>query len=268
MEEVSELVESGTREIVFIGQDTGIWGHDLPGAPTVADLLGSAAERFPQTWFRLLYLQPEGITDELLGVIASHENVCSYLDMPLQHADPEILRRMNRSGSSQSYLDVLARVRAKVPGITTRTTFMAGFPGETKAQFEALLDFVDEAGFDYAVVFPYSQEEGSAAAGFDGQIDEDEKVRRAQELLDACSAVGHARAARRVGQSALVLVEGYEQTDVGLEALCRFQGQAPEVDGQVHVPIAEVGELPIGSFAHVRFVDSFYYELEGELEPR
>lgn len=263
--EVDELVEAGTREIVLIGQDTGIWGRDFDEPDTTAHLVTELAERYPQTWFRLLYLQPAGITDELLDAIADHGNVCSYLDMPLQHCDAQVLKRMNREGSAEEYLEVLRRVRGRVPGITTRTTFMTGFPGETQEQFEELLDFVDDAAFDFAVVFPYSREDGSAAAKFDDQVPEDERMERAQELLDACDAVGHAKAAAHVGQQVRVLVEGYEETTAGIEALCRFQGQAPEVDGQVHVPLASADELSIGDFADVRIVDSFYYELEGEL---
>lgn len=263
--EVEELVAGGAREIVLIGQDTGIWGRDFPEPDTTAHLLSTLAERFPHVWFRLLYLQPAGITDELLDAIAGHENVCDYLDMPLQHCDPQVLKRMNREGSAGEYLQVLARVRTRVPGITTRTTFMTGFPGESEVQFEELLDFSEDASFDYAVVFPYSREEGSAAARFENQVPEDERMERAQRLLDACDAIGHANAAKRIGQIVRALVEGFEETNVGTEALCRFQGQAPEVDGQVHVPLNSCDEVAIGDFVDVRILDSFYYELEGEL---
>jgi ribosomal protein S12 methylthiotransferase len=263
--EVDELVVSGAREIVLIGQDTGIWGQDLEPKSSTAQLVSGLAERFPTTWFRLMYLQPAGITDELLDVIAANDNICSYLDMPLQHCDPDILERMNRGGSADSYLELLERVRTRVPGIMTRTTLMAGFPGETEAQFSELLDFVDEARFDYAVVFPYSQEEGTAAAGFSGQIDEDVKLARAQQLLDACEAVGQSQIAELVGNEVTCLVEGFEQTDVGTEALCRWQGQAPEVDGQVHVPFQVDNAPSIGDIVLVRITDTFYYELEGEL---
>ena len=264
-DEVAELVEGGVREIVFIGQDTGIWGRDLFPVQSTAELLDAAASAFPDTWFRLLYLQPAGINDELLSVMNAHDNICKYLDMPLQHADADVLKAMNREGSPAEYLQVLEHVRDMVPGITTRTTFMAGFPGETEEQFEELLDFAEEARFDYAVVFPYSQEDGSAAGSFDGQLDEGTKIERAQRLLDVCDAVGHASIARTVGKTVQALVEGYEHTDAGVEALARWQGQAPEVDGQIHVPIASEDALPIGSVVPVKITDSFYYELEGEL---
>ena len=210
-------------------------------------------------------MQPEGITDELLDVMAQFPNVCPYLDMPLQHSNAEVLARMNRSGDARAILALIKHVREQVPGIMIRTTLMAGFPGETEEQFEELLDFVDEAQFDYAGVFAFSPEEGSAAYGFDGLLDDDERMERAQRLLDACEAIGTARVAACVDTYAKVLVEGYEQTDTGLEALCRTQGQAPEVDGQVHVPIKDCDELKLGQFAKVKLTGSFFYEIEGEL---
>lgn len=264
-DEVAELVCNGVSEIVLIGQDTGIWGHDLDEPATTAGLVSTLARHYPDTWFRLLYVQPEGITDELLDVMATHSNVCSYLDMPLQHVNAEVLARMNRSGDAKGMLALIEHVRERVPGIMIRTTLMAGFPGETEEQFEELLDFVDEAQFDYAGVFAFSPEEGSAAYGFDGLLDVEERMGRAQRLLDACEAIGTARVAELAGTYTTVLVEGYEQTDVGLEALCRTQGQAPEVDGQVHVPIADADELAIGQFAQVELTGSFFYEIEGEV---
>lgn len=264
-DEVAELVCNGVREIVLIGQDTGIWGSDFDEPATTAQLLETLARRYPETWFRLLYVQPEGITDELLDAVAEIPNVCSYLDMPLQHVNAEVLARMNRSGNPQDMLALIERVRAHVPGIMMRTTLMAGFPGETEEQFEELLDFVDEAQFDYAGVFAFSPEEGSAAYELDGLLDDDERMERAQRLLDACEAIGTARVSTCVDTYAKVLVEGYEETDAGLEALCRTQGQAPEVDGQVHVPIKDHDELKPGQFAQVKLTGSFFYEIEGEL---
>lgn len=143
-DEVAELVCNGVREIVLIGQDTGIWGHDLDEPSTTAGLVNTLACRYPDTWFRLLYVQPEGITDDLLDVMATRSNVCSYLDMPLQHVNAEVLARMNRRGDARGILALIEHVRERVPGIMIRTTLMAGFPGETEEQFEELLDFVDE----------------------------------------------------------------------------------------------------------------------------
>lgn len=263
--EVTGLVDGGVREIVLIGQDTGIWGTDLDTPDTTASLLDELARRHPKTWFRLLYVQPKGISDELLDTMAAHDNICSYLDMPLQHADADVLKRMNREGSAQEYLSLLAHVRSRVPGIMCRTTYMAGFPGETPEQFDALMEFAETAEFDFAAVFPYSPEEGSAAFDFPDQLDEEERMERAQRLYDLCENIGTARIAALVGREVDVLVEGYEYTDAGVEALCRMQGQAPEVDGQVHVAVQAEDDLVPGQFARVRLTGSFYYELEGEL---
>ncbi len=264
--EVAGLVDAGVAEIVFIGQDTGIWGSDFERPDTLAHLLSEAAARFPATWFRVMYTQPEGIDDELLSLMRDMDNICPYLDIPLQHCEPEVLEAMNRTGSAAGYLELAEHVRDVVPGASLRTTFMAGFPGETPAQAEALVDFADTAAFDFGGVFPYSREEGSAAAEMAGQLDDDEKLARAQRLLDVVEHAGWRRAEGRVGQLCRVLVEGFEEVEDGsVEALCRAQFQAPEVDGQVHVPVPSADALPVGSFARVRIVDSFCYELVGEL---
>ncbi len=263
--EVTGLIDSGVREIVLIGQDTGIWGTDFEEPSTTATLVSTLAERHPTTWFRLLYVQPKGITDELIDALATHDNICSYLDMPLQHADPHVVKQMNREGGADEYLALVKRIRERIPGVMCRTTYMAGFPGETDSQFDALMDFAETAEFDYAAVFPYSPEEGSAAFDFEDQVDEDERMSRAQRLLDLCETIGTGRIAECVGQEVDVLAEGYEYTDIGIEALCRTQGQAPEVDGQVHVPLTSEEDLKPGQFARVRLTGSFYYELEGEL---
>lgn len=263
--EVEGLVGAGVAEIVFIGQDTGIWGSDFTRPDTLAHLLSEAAARFPDTWFRVMYTQPEGISDELLALMRDVDNICPYLDIPLQHCEEPVLEAMNRTGSAEQYLALAAHVRDVVPHAALRTTFMAGFPGETPVQAEALVDFADTAAFDFGGVFPYSREEGSAAAEMDGQVDEDEKLARAQRLLDVVEHAGWRRAEARVGQVCDVLVEGFEETDAGLEALCRAQFQAPEVDGQVHVSVSSADALPVGSLARVRIVDAFCHELVGEL---
>ena len=262
--EVAELARAGTSEIVFIAQDTGAWGRDLEGPPTLSTLLATCADEWPKVWFRILYVQPDGVTDELLETIASHGNICPYIDMPLQHASGPILRRMGRSGSAAEFLDMLSHMRSVVPDLATRTTFMTGFPGEGEDDFEELLDFAYNAEFDFAGVFAFSREEGSAAALLDGQVDAEVKLSRAQQLLDAAESVGTNAIRRFVGREMPVLVEGYERTDVGLEALCRSRWQAPEVDGQVHVPIASEADAPIGSFLDVRVTDTFFFEWEAE----
>lgn len=265
-EEVSELVAGGVREIVLIGQDTGIWGRDLEEKSCTQELLSRLAARYPDTWFRIMYIQPEGITDGLLTTMASTPNICSYIDIPLQHVDAGVLARMNRTGSSDDLKALIAHIRELVPDIMIRTTLMTGFPGETEEQSQEQLDFVNEVQFDYAGVFAYSQEEGSKAAAFEDQVDEDVRKERAQRLLDACDACGFERTKRHIGKRVTCVVEGYEQTDVGLEALARWQGQAPDVDGMVHIPLPDDAQLEIGDFVDVSLTDSFCYELVGELQ--
>ena len=253
---VAREVAQGAREIVLIAQDTGRWGQDLPGGRDLAWLVDALAGAFPDTWLRVMYVQPEGVTDALLAVMAARENVCSYLDIPLQHVSEPLLRAMNRPGSAEKFAAAIEHIRALVPDITLRTTLIAGFPGETEEEFEALCDFVAEAPFDYVGVFPYSREEGTAAYDLPDQLDEDEKAERAQILRDVADTACAARVAARIGRSCRVLVEGAEEDG---QLYGRAQCQAPEVDG---VTFIEAGE--IGSFVDVVITDTLLYEMEGE----
>lgn len=253
---VAEQHQRGVKEVCLIAQDTGRWGIDFDEPRTLAWLVEKLAVEFPDIWIRIMYLQPEGITDDLLRVIGSYENVCSYIDMPLQHVDPDILRLMNRTGSREEFDACFERILAAVPDITLRTTLIAGFPGETEEQFEALCDFVEEAPFDYVGVFPYSREEGTRAYDLPNQIDDDEKASRAQIVRDLADSVCAARVASRIGTKRTVLVEGVEE-DGQLYGRC--QCQAPEVDG---VTFIEAGE--VGAFVEVTITDTLMYEMEGE----
>ena len=256
MADIAEQVEAGAREIVFIAQDTGRWGDDFDEPATLAQLMAAAAEAYPDVWFRVMYIQPEGVTDELLDCVAAHDNIASYFDVPLQHSDERILRAMNRRGSRAEYEALVARVRERVPGAIVRTTLIAGFPGETEEQFDDLCSFVEEADLDYVGVFPYSQEEGTRAARMDAQLDEDVKQERAQTLRDVADAVSTARVAARVGQEMDVLVLGCEEDG---QLFGRAQCQAPEVDGVVYVNAGEPGDV-----VRCRIVDTLLYEMEGE----
>ncbi|WP_165172550.1 30S ribosomal protein S12 methylthiotransferase RimO [Adlercreutzia sp. ZJ242] len=253
---VAEHVAAGTREIVLIAQDTGRWGQDFDEPSTLARLMADLAEEFPSTWFRVMYLQPEGVTDELLAVMAGHDNICSYLDIPLQHVDEALLRAMNRRGSRAQFEALIERVRAAVPDVTLRTTLIAGFPGETDEQFEDLCDFVAEAPFDYVGVFAYSREEGTRAFDLPDQVDEDEKADRAQRLRDIADAACTARVAERAGRTVRVLVEGREEDG---QLFGRAQCQAPEVDGVTYLDAGEVG-----SIVEVCVGDTLMYEMEAE----
>ena len=255
-DEVPRHVAAGVREVVLIGQDTGRWGVDLPEPSSLAELLSRLAEEFPETWLRVMYVQPEGVTDELLDAMAAHPSVCPYLDVPLQHVDAGILAAMNRSGSGPEFLALAERIRHRLPGATLRTTLIAGFPGETEEQFEALCAFVEEAPFDYVGVFPYSQEEGTRAAGLPGQLDEEEKAERARVLRALADDVCAARVRERVGCVMEVLVEGVEEDG---QVFGRARCQAPEVDGCTFLSKGEVGEV-----VSVRIEDTLLYEMEGE----
>ena len=213
--DVAREVDQGAREIVLIAQDTGRWGQDLPEGRDLAWLVDTLAEAFPDIW----------------------------------------LRAMNRAGSAEKFAALIGRIRAAVPDITLRTTLIAGFPGETEEQFEALCDFVAEAPFDYIGVFPYSREEGTAAAELPDQLDEDEKAERAQILRDLADAVCGPRIAERIGRPMAVLVEGAEEDG---QLFGRAQCQAPEVDG-----VTYVSDGAIGTVVDTVIADTLLYEMEG-----
>ncbi len=255
--DVERHVSAGAREIVFIAQDTGRWGDDFDEPSSLAKLLAAAAEAFPRTWFRVMYIQPEGVTDELLDCVAAHGNVCPYFDVPLQHSDAAILRAMNRRGTREDYEALVARIRERVPGAIVRTTLIAGFPGETEEQFDDLCSFVEEADLDYVGVFPYSREDGTRAARMDCQVDEDVKQERAQTLRDVADAVSCARVAKRAGQEMDVLVLGCEEDG---QLFGRAMCQAPDVDGVVYLDAGEPGQV-----VRARIVDTLLYEMEGEV---
>ena len=253
--EVSALVVRGVGEIVLIAQDTGRWGEDLEGGDSLAGLVSRLAERHPTTWFRVMYIQPEGVTDELIEAFASHENICSYFDIPFQHCVPEVLRNMNRTGSGEEFISLAERIRARIPDATLRTTLIAGFPGETEEQFEELCAFVEDIAFDYVGVFPYSQEDLTRAGKMDGQLDEETKVARAQEVRDIADAISVAIIGERVGREMDVLVCGEEEDG---QAFGRAMCQAPDVDGVTYVPSGSVGDV-----VRVTIEDTLFYEMEG-----
>ena len=255
--EVQRNVDLGAREIVLIAQDTGRWGQDFEEPSSLAQLMANLADRFEGTWFRVMYIQPEGVTDDLVECVASHDNICSYFDIPFQHANERVLRSMNRRGSAHSFLELVSTIRERIPDVTLRTTLIAGYPGETEEEFEELLDFIEEADLDYVGVFAYSREEGTRSYDLDGQIDEEEKVRRAQAVRDLADTLSSARIARRVGSTADVVVCGFEEDG---QPFGRAMCQAPDVDGVTYVDGGEVGDV-----VTVRIEDTLFYEMEGSV---
>ena len=262
--EVRSLLEGGVREVVLIGQDTGIWGSDFKDGSTLAGLLRQVAEavRPYGGWVRVLYLQPEGMTDELIETIRDVDEVLPYIDIPIQHCNARVLRSMNRSGSPEQLRELFARLRREIPGMVLRTTGMAGFPGETVEEADELYDFIAEQEFDYCSVFAYSQEDGTRAAAMPDQVDEQVKLERTQRLVDLTEQLGFAATASHVGERVQVIVDGVEEGDDGPELIGHAWFQAPDSDGAVHIPC---GEACVGDVVTVDLVDSFCYEMVGEI---
>lgn len=266
--EARELVAGGVKEIVLIGQDTGIWGKDFKdendGPANLAQLLVALAEalRPLHVWIRVLYLQPEGMTDELIAAIRDIPEVLPYIDIPVQHCNERVLKSMHRSGSEQQLDELFAHLRSEIPGMVIRTTSLVGFPGETDEEAEQMLAFMDRNSFDYTSVFAYSREEGTRAAKMDDQVDEDVKLERAQKALDLAEALGFAATASHVGETAEVIIDGIEENDGFSEFIGHAWFQAPDSDGAVHL---DIEEACIGDIVTVEFTDSFCYELVGHV---
>ena len=268
LEEAKSLVAGGVRELVLIGQDTGIWGEDfdqeVAGPRSLAELLVALAKavRPEQVWIRVLYLQPEGMTDELISAIRDTPEVLPYIDIPVQHCCERVLSAMNRSGSEEELEALFARLRREIPNMVIRTTYLTAFPGETDEEADAMLSFMDRIGFDYTSVFPYSPEEGTRACEMPDQIDEVTKIERTQRAIDLAESLGFAATASHVGETSLVIVDGIEEGEDGPELIGHAWFQAPDSDGAVHLDITDA---TVGDVLNVRFVDSFCYELVGEV---
>ena len=254
MAEIEKKHASGCREVVLIAQDTGVWGCDLQPPLTLAHLMKTIAEAYPDLWIRVMYVQPQGVNDELLDVMNSYDNVCSYLDIPLQHCKKNLLTSMNRRGGEKEFLELIDHIRSKVPGIALRTTLIVGYPGETHDDFQDLLSFVEKARFDYVGVFQYSPEEGTHAADLPHQVPDEVKLNRAQILRNTCDEVSQEVILRYIDCDAEVLICGYED-----DALWgRTQFQAPEVDG-----ITFVDQGSVGSRGRYHIDSTTLYDLEG-----
>lgn len=258
LDEARFLISTGAEEIILIGQDTSAWGRDLPGSETLSDVVRAVAVLEGLLWLRVMYVQPDGVTDELLAAMSAHPTVCHYLDMPLQHASGSVLRSMRRSGSGADYLALIARVRRAMPDVVLRTTVIAGFPGETRADVDELIGFVEQADLDYVGVFPYSPEAGTEAATLPGLPAKRTRLARAQGVRDAADRVGMTKVTRFIGETLEVISEGVDEEG---EPVGRWRGQAPEIDGVVLLD----REVPIGEIARVRVTDTLGYDLEAEV---
>ncbi len=259
--EAEALVAKGVREITLIGQDTTCYGEDLGLKDGLAALLDRLAGIDELRWLRFLYAYPNRITGRLLETMARHEKICRYLDLPLQHASPEVLKRMKRGGGAEIFLKTLEKVRAAVPGIALRTSFIAGFPGESLRDFELLEEFIAEAKFDWLGVFGYSDEEGSAAHGLDGKVPKRTIEARRRRLMKLQQGISRRAKQQWLGREVLVLAEGEsEETPLLWEG--RTQFHAPEIDGKLYInDFGEREQLEAGRFYQAQITEAHDYDL-------
>jgi ribosomal protein S12 methylthiotransferase len=261
--EAQELAAQGVREIVLVAQHLTDYGRDLKLKDGLATLLDELCGVLPQdVWLRLMYAYPHGISERLIATMARHPQICAYLDMPLQHAHPDTLRRMRRPPDTDRTKGIIRDLRAALPDIALRSTFIVGFPGETREEFAALLSFLEEVQLDRVGVFRYSQEPGTHAATLPGQVRERVIERRWHEIMQLQQRVSLARNQRWQGRTIRMLVEGQGASDDGAPLVAgRSFRDAPEVDGQVFA----WGSAQPGSFVDVRVTQALEYDLWGEL---
>jgi ribosomal protein S12 methylthiotransferase len=259
--EAHRLAAQGVTEIVLIAQDITDFGADRNDGATLEKLLKELVPIEKIVWIRLLYAYPDGITSELIELIATEEKICNYLDLPLQHIDDHILTQMNRHLDESQTRELVQRLRDRIPDLTLRTSFIVGFPGETREQFDKLLKFVAEGHFERVGVFRYSREEGTTAAKLPEQIPARTKTSRLNKLMKAQARVSFGKNRSLVGHIEQVLVEGYsEETDLLLKG--RSARQAPDIDGQY---LITSGVADVGEYVQLKITDSSEYDLIGEI---
>ena len=258
--EVEQLVAHGVKEIILIAQDITAYGRDRADDASLVNLLRLLVQT-DITWLRLMYAYPEGIDTALLELMATEEKICPYLDLPLQHIDNTMLSAMQRRLNEAASRALVEEIRARVPDITLRTSFIVGFPGESEEQFASLRDFVAAGHFDCMGVFTYSREEGTAAANLPGQVDEETKQRRQQELMHIQQQLSHQRQQLRIGTVIPVLVEGISaESELLLQGRSPFQ--APDIDGVVYIT---AGTATTGDIVDVAISDCGEYDLIGAM---
>lgn len=264
--EAQNLFAEGVREINLIGQDTTCYGEDLGLKDGLATLLERLAQiETPQPkWVRFLYCYPNRVTQKLLDTIAAHDALPKYIDMPLQHASRNVLKRMKRGSHGDAFLKLLERVRATIPGVAIRTSMIVGFPGETQSDFDELLQFVQAAQFDRLGVFSYSDEDTSASYHLDAKVNARDIYNRKRKLMAAQRKISAHRNRQLVGREFDVLVEGPTQ-DSDLLWQARMATQAPDIDGVCYITDPGDGPLERGQFRRMRITKAHDYDLEGEL---
>lgn len=257
--EAASLADSGVRELIVIAQDTTGYGTDLYGAPRLAKLLKRLCEIPKLRWVRLHYGYPEGMTEELLEVMAAQEKICHYFDIPIQHCSDAVLKRMGRRCTRAELVRLFAAIRQKMPDAVLRTSLIAGFPGETDEQFDELCEFVRQVEFDRVGVFAYSREEGTPAARMDGQLDESVKEARRDRLMELQKDISLAQNRAKLGRMFETLVEGFDTEQ------CLYYGRtyadSVEIDGRIY--FGSGAELENGMFVPVIAEDCDAYDLYG-----
>ena len=279
LKEAEELAKQGTKELLLVAQETTLYGIDIYGKKALPELVHELSKISGIEWIRLLYCYPEEITDEIIEAIKNEKKVCHYIDLPIQHSSDAILRRMARKTNQAELRERIAKLRKEIPDITLRTTLITGFPGETEEDFKELYNFVDEMEFDRLGVFTYSAEEGTPAAEMDGQVDEEVKIARRNEIMELQQEISAEKAEGRIGKVYEVLVEGTVPVDsVNGEAFAsimevnedgkkvyigRTYMDAPDVDGQVF--FESDYEIMSGELVEVEIIASDEYDLFGVL---
>lgn len=261
IEEAKFWAENGVTEITLIAQDTTRYGEQLYKKNRLPELLKELCKIEKIHWIRVLYSYPERITDEFLDVMASEEKIVKYLDMPIQHSNGEILKRMHRPGNTEKLTALIKHIREKMPDITLRTTLITGFPGETEQQFNELAEFVNDIKFDHLGCFAYSQEEGTQAAEFDDQIDEDVRSHRSDIIMQQQTLVNAEKLEKMQDKTVEAVIEGFDK--YAEVYFGRTKADAPDIDGKIFVMSEK--PLKMGEYVNVHITDSMDYDLIGEV---
>jgi ribosomal protein S12 methylthiotransferase len=258
--EARALAARGIKELLLISQDTTFYGIDRQERGALAKLLRELNEVDGLEWIRLLYLYPTTITDDVLAAMAECEKVCRYVDLPLQHGSADVLKRMRRPGNRHTYDKLLARIRDRVPGVTLRTTFIVGFPGETEHEFAELEGFVRDTGFDHIGVFTYSHEEGTRAYAVTDDVPATTKRKRRDRVMKLQQEIVAARQQERIGSEVAVLIDG-PSPEHELVLQGRMEGQAPDIDPVVYLTDADPEVFATGQLIRARVVGARGYDL-------
>lgn len=261
IEQAEHLVENGAKEIILVAQETTLYGKDLYGEKSLPKLLRRLSEIEELRWIRILYCYPEEITDELIDTIAELPKVCNYLDIPIQHGSDNILKKMGRRTDKNEIISIVDRLRKKIPDIALRTTLITGFPGETEEDFEELKEFVKKLRFERLGVFTYSREEDTPAAEMEGQVPEDVKEARRDEIMEIQQEIAFEKGKERIGDDFDVMIEG-SLPDEGVY-IARTYMDAPDVDGYVF--ISSDWHLDSGDFVKVEITGAKEYDLIGDI---